>query len=188
MRPAVGSPNNMGLGNRVVYCEKGGRKPSGFAMGPGSGELIMEPGFGHSPFPFDGGGGQTDDFGHLFDGEAAKEAEFDDFGLVGVELVEAIKGLVEFVEGDGWSGGEADRVVEGDLLGVAASFQGILGASVIDEDAAHELGGDAEEMGAVLPGDAGLIDELHVGLVDEGGGLQGMVGSLAAHVVGCDFS
>jgi hypothetical protein len=58
---------------------------------------------------------------------------------------------------------------------------------MVNKDATHELGGDAEEMGTALPGNAGLVDELHVGFVDEGGGLEGMIGAFAAHVVGRDF-
>ena len=147
----------------------------------------MEPGFGHAPLSFDGGGRQADDFGHLFDGEAAEEAEFDNFGLVGIELLEPIEGFIEFVEGDRGTGGQADGVVEGDFLGVAAALEGVLRAGMVDQDATHELGGDPEEVGAALPGNAGLVDELHVGFVNEGGGLEGMVGAFAAHVVGRDL-
>jgi hypothetical protein len=43
---------------------------------------------------------------------------------------------------------------------------------VVDEDATHHLGRDAQEMGAVLPDDALLIDEAQVGLVNERGGLE----------------
>ena len=76
-----------------------------FLGGPLGGELAVEPGFGHAPFAFDGGGGGADDFGDFFDGEAAEKAEFDDFGLVGVELLKPGEGFVEFVKGYGWSGG-----------------------------------------------------------------------------------
>ena len=103
-------------------------------------------------------------------------------------MLEPGEGFVEFVEGDRRSGGEAEGIVEGEFLGVAAALEGVLGAGVVDEDAAHELGGYAEEVGTALPGYAGLVDELHVGFVDEGGGLEGVVRSLAAHVVGGDLS
>ena len=72
-------------------------------------------------------------------------------------------------------------------MSVAAAFEGVLRAGVVDKDAAHELGGDAEEVGAALPGYAGLVDELHVCFVDEGGGLEGVVGALPAHVIGGDL-
>ena len=46
--------------------------------------MVMQPGAGHSPFPFDGGGRDAHDFGGFFNGEAAEETEFDKFGLVGI--------------------------------------------------------------------------------------------------------
>ena len=42
---------------------------------------------------------------------------------------------------------------------------------MIDEDAAHDAGRDGKEVRAVLPIDAGGIDQPQVGLVDERGGL-----------------
>ena len=54
---------------------------------------------------------------------------------------------------------------------------------MVAEDAAHDCGGDAEEVRAALPGDVLLLDEAEVGFVDEGGGLDGVAGALAAHVV-----
>ncbi|MCI0420251.1 MAG: hypothetical protein L0387_32125 [Acidobacteria bacterium] len=49
---------------------------------------------------------------------------------------------------------------------------------MLDQDAAHQSGGDTEEMGPVLPTHIPLVYELKVGLVDEGGGLQGVIGRL----------
>lgn len=50
----------------------------------------MQPGTGHAPFPFDGGGGDAHNFRGFFHGEAAEETEFDEFGLVGIESLEAV--------------------------------------------------------------------------------------------------
>lgn len=55
-------------------------------------------------------------------------------------------------------------------------------AGLIDEDAAHEEGGDSEEVGAAFPLDRGLAEEAEVSFVDEGGGLEGCAGGLVAHV------
>ena len=52
---------------------------------------------------------------------------------------------------------------------------------MIDEDAAHRLGGDGEEVGATLPIDAGLIDQFHVSFVDQCGGLQSVALRFASH-------
>ena len=148
--------------------------------------MTMEPGAGHAPFAFDGGGGDAHDFGGFFHGESAEESEFDQFGLIGVQCLEPIQRFVEFVKGDFRDGGDADGVFNGQNLGVPAAFLRALVAGVINQDAAHELGGDAEEVGAALPINAGLIHQLHVGFVDQRRRLQRMVPAFAAHVVGGD--
>lgn len=148
----------------------------------------MEPGARHAPLALDGGGRDAHDFGGLFDGESTEEAEFDELGLVGIEGLEAVECFVEFVEGDFGNRGDTDVVFDGKDLRIAATFLGALVAGVIDEDAAHELGGDTEEVGPALPVNACLIDQLHVRFVDERRGLQSMIGAFAAHVVGGDAS
>jgi hypothetical protein len=72
-------------------------------------------------------------------------------------------------------------VLERDSIAPAA-FLRVMRSRVIDEDAAHQVRGDREELGAVLPLDPPLIDELQVGLVDEGGGRQGVIGPLPLQV------
>ena len=57
-----------------------------------------------------------------------------------------------------------------------------MAARVVNEDAAHGLRRDPEEVRAVLPLDLALVDELEVRLVDEGRGLEGVVGALAPQV------
>jgi hypothetical protein len=57
---------------------------------------------------------------------------------------------------------------------------------VVNEDAAHEGGGDGEEVGAGLPVDLLDAGEAEIGFVDEGGGLEGVVGCFAAEVDGGD--
>ena len=52
---------------------------------------------------------------------------------------------------------------------------------MIDEDAAHDGGRDGEEVRAVAPLHAPLIDEPQVALVHERGGLERVLASLAAH-------
>ena len=59
-----------------------------------------------------------------------------------------------------------------------------LRARVIDEDVAHQFGGDGKEVRVILP-----IDVLHAGkaqisFVDEGSGLQGVVGGFLAEITG----
>jgi hypothetical protein len=55
--------------------------------------------------------------------------------------------------------------------------------SVIDHDAAHKLRGDGKEMSAVLPLRMSFVRELKVSVIQQRSCLQGMAGSLPAHVM-----
>jgi hypothetical protein len=63
----------------------------------------------------------------------------------------------------------------------AEALGGVAPTGVVDEDQAHGLGGGGEEVAAV--GDVGegvAVEESEEDLVDEGGGLEGVAGPLAA--------
>src|SRR5580765_1818530 len=57
-------------------------------------------------------------------------------------------------------------------------------ARLVDQNTAHHLRGDAEELSAVLPDRSVLIDESQVGFVNQRGWLEGMVWALMAKVLG----
>src|SRR5262249_48110865 len=61
----------------------------------------------------------------------------------------------------------------------ATAFRAPLAPGVVDEDAAHGLGGGGEEVAAAVPV-LGLLaaDQSEVGIVDEGGRLEGLPGPL----------
>ena len=52
-----------------------------------------------------------------------------------------------------------------------------------DHDSAHQLCGDAKEVGAILPLWRGIAGELEVSVVEQRGGLQRVVRSLPVHVM-----
>ena len=54
---------------------------------------------------------------------------------------------------------------------------------MIDEDPAHQLSGDSEEVGPILPLRLSLIHKLEVELIDECRCLQSMSGAFASHVI-----
>ena len=57
-----------------------------------------------------------------------------------------------------------------------------MGARMVDQNAPHELGGDAEELGAVLPLDTALIDHSQVCFVDERGRLKRVIAPLPLEI------
>jgi hypothetical protein len=68
-----------------------------------------------------------------------------------------------------------------DAVETAGATLGIVLAGVVDEDLTHDVGSEADEVGAAVPVDV-FAGEAEVGFVDEGGGLESVVGALAAHV------
>jgi hypothetical protein len=81
-------------------------------------------------------------------------------------------------------GGSLGCVTECDLLHRAAAFCGVLGARVVHENAPHHLRSHTEELRAVVPLGAALVDEPEIRLVDERRGLERVLLSLATHRAG----
>jgi len=136
---------------------------------------------GEGPVALDGAGSDLEELGDLIDGKASEVAQLDDAGLAGILGGEAGEGLIDggdFVEAIGRNG---EVVVHLDAVKASGAAFGVVLAGVVDEDLAHDVGGEADEVGAAVPVDV-FAGEAEVGLVDEGGCLEGMVGALAAHV------
>ena len=77
--------------------------------------------------------------------------------------------------------------VEGVEVGVlappaAAALLAALAAGVLDQDAAHGLGGGGEEVAAVGEGLVRVGRQAQVGLVDQGGGVERLARLLAGHL------
>lgn len=142
----------------------------------------MQPGLGDDPFALDGAFRNAGHAGGFGDRQAAEITELDDAGLERVEPFELFEGEMEIEDIDrGFgSGGAVGFDAEG---GAGAALFGAAGAGVIDENAAHEEGGEGEEVGAIFPVAVGSADEAHESLVDERGGLEGVAGALVAEVV-----
>jgi hypothetical protein len=66
---------------------------------------------------------------------------------------------------------------------VSAAFDAGASLGVVEKDSAHGLGGSGEEVGLVLPREFAALEQAEVGLVDEGGGLEGVVGALGGHAL-----
>jgi hypothetical protein len=65
-------------------------------------------------------------------------------------------------------------------------LSGAASPGVIDQDPAHGLGRDGEEVPAILPEHPVLIDQAEEGLVHQGRGLERVIGALAAKLAGGD--
>lgn len=146
------------------------------------GEFAMEPGFGEALFAADGGDGDAEGAGGFVDTEAAEEAEFDDLGFAGIDLFELGECVAKCDDFGAFLRGEADGVLDGDGVGAGAAFLAEVAAGVVDEDLAHETGGDAIEVGAGFPIRLAGAGETEPGFMNEGGGLEGFGGAFAGEV------
>jgi hypothetical protein len=78
----------------------------------------------------------------------------------------------------------ADSVIQRDPHCCTGALPPALSSRMIDEDPAHHLRRDAEEVRAVLPGDALLANQPEVRLVDQGGWLQRVIRAFATKIRG----
>lgn len=120
--------------------------------------------------------------------EPGEEAELDELGFAFVEGAEFVERIIDGEEGLGgdrfFGFGVGDG--EGDAVVVAASLLAFGGAGVVDEDAAHDLGGEHHEVVFGVDLDLVGMDEAEEDLVDECGGLECVIGALAVHHLACE--
>ena len=70
---------------------------------------------------------------------------------------------------------------QGDVLHATPALQ-VATPGVVHQNAAHHLGRNGEEMGAILPLHALIIHQAPVGFIDQGRGLEAVAGALMFHV------
>ena len=133
---------------------------------------------------FDRHGRHAQYFRRLFHGEAAEIAQFNNTAFLLVYLGELMKRLIQRDKFGAALHGPVDILVQREFLKIRATLSSPVRARVVNQDTAHHLRRDAEEMGAVLPVDPRLIDQPQVSLVHQGSGLQRVIGAFAAQVVG----
>lgn len=151
-------------------------------------EALVEPGAGEADFAIDGGLGGLEDFGGFLGGAAEEEAHFKHARLGFVEGFEFVEGAVEIDDPGGGGIEPGEFVVKGDGDGAGAAFGGLGGAGVVDERVAHQGGGEGVKVAAGIEAGFGAGEEFKEEFVDEGGGLEGVAGALAAEVTGGEFA
>lgn len=162
-------------GRRCLFPSLG---HSGVAAG------LVKPGLGVGPPALRGRLGDVEDLGSLFGGEPDEVTQLDQFGLGRVDGRELLEGFVEGEELVLSAGGGDVDVIHLDPLGSPTMALGTLASGPVHEDAPHGLGGSGEEMGAVLPVWLCIGAEAEPGFVDQGGGLEGVSGGFAGHLLG----
>ncbi len=106
-------------------------------------------------------------------------------GLPFIERGETVESHVEGQDVEGRRTGGNGHVIQRQASLQTSTLVGGPGSGVIHEDLPHGAGRHTEEVSAVLPLDALLVDELEVRLVDQGRGLKGVAGALPPHLRRC---
>ena len=143
----------------------------------------MEPGAGETPIAHHRFRRNSQYLGGLLDAQSAKEAQFDDTSFAGINFSQRVEGIIKCHELFRTTASQIRELVEIHPLGAAASFGRQSAACPVQQNMPHDLGGDCEEMGTVLPINILDVDQLQVGLVDQGGCLQGVPGALVPQLV-----
>src|SRR5215207_9620442 len=130
--------------------------------------LLPQPRLGESPVAHDRAGRDAEDFRRLLDAQPAEEPKLDELAFARGKLGQARERVVERDHLCGALVGDDQRLVERDFESVAAALLVAATARVVNQDAAHRLGCDGEEVYAILPLYLLVAGETQVGLVHQG--------------------
>ncbi len=134
-------------------------------------QLAEEPGLGHFQVPVQCSRRDVESGSAFVVSEAAKEEKFDDRALSRVDGSQALERLIEFQQIERRVLADDHRFVECDHFRAAPAFLAIVGSGVVDENVAHNAGGDGVELYAVVPFQIG-DSETQVGFVNKRGGAE----------------
>ena len=130
-------------------------------------QLAIEPRLRERPVTLDRDRRDVQHPGDLLDGQPAEEPKLHELTLARVRLREPLQREIQRDDIHRQRLECRIAVLERDSIATAA-FLRVMRSRVINKDAAHQVGGDREELGAVLPLDPPLIDEFQIGLVHQG--------------------
>ena len=114
--------------------------------------------------------------------ETAKVSQLDNLAAPWISLSQSLQRFVQTNQFAALLRSDCGNFLERDLLRAAASLCESMSSRVIDQDAAHDLGGDREEVRAIRPVHILLIDQANISFIYQSSGLKGVVFSLSAHV------
>lgn len=122
--------------------------------------------------------------GAFFGGHSAEIAHFDQSRQAFLFAGQGIQGEVQFDQGvllEGYTG-HLYFEIERKLLAFASPAGGGVCPGMVHQDSAHGLGTNGEEMRAVDEGDVGTAEDPHIGFVDQGRRLEGVIQALLSQI------
>src|SRR5262249_2318666 len=132
-----------------------------------------------NPLPIGAACGDSQDCGRLLTRQSGEIAQFHELRLKRIVFRQAMQRRVQCQEVEVWRGCDQAVGVRASTLPAAAVLATLLAAGVVNQDAAHGLGGGGKEMPAVVPVRvAAAAQETQVGLVNQRRGLECLTGPL----------
>jgi hypothetical protein len=134
-------------------------------------KLGLQPGPSGTPVSLDGANGNSKGFGCFLLGQASEIYEFYQPTLPGIHLREARESLIQHQQPIEMGMLCGVAIFEFNLLSGTGSLSSTTAAGVIDKDPPHDDTRHSQKVGAPLPFDRLMAQELEKGLMHEGGGL-----------------
>ncbi len=144
-------------------------------------ELTKQPDAGQGPVALDGPHRDSEEGSDLLYRQAAEVAHLDHLALSWVQALEAFQRFVQREDVLKLLRRDRQVVVQFDPLQAAISLLGFAGAGIIHQDVPHYIGGHPDEVLTAIPLRI-FFAEPKVGLIDESGGLQGVIGAFPSHI------
>src|ERR1700761_8271015 len=144
-------------------------------------ELLEQPDSRECPIAFHRTRRNSERRSDLLYGEAAKVSQLDNLGLTGIFLLQPVECFIELRDFFKPLGRDCELILKLDSFPLANTLIGVAGTCVVDEHSPHHMCGETNEMFTAIPLHV-LLDEAQIGLIDQGGWLQCVVGPLTPHV------
>ena len=132
---------------------------------------------------FDGCGSDTQNVSCLFNRESAEVAQLNHTCLLCVDCCQCFERVVERDQFRASFDRSIDIFIQREFLKILATLFRIVLARMINQQASHYLCSNSKKMSAILPIHPRLIDEAQVGLVNQGGRLQGVIRPFTPQII-----
>ena len=121
-------------------------------------------------------------FRGFFNGEPAKETQFNSVAVLWIERRQSLQRIVERYQIEIRFAADAIRRADGKPQRLSSPFRGAAFSRVVDKDVAHHLCRHAKELRAVAEARGLLVYKSQVDFIYERSGLKRVIGSLASQV------
>src|SRR5579862_9680037 len=125
-------------------------------------------------------------FRRFFHGHAAEVSQLEHSALAGIERRQAFQRCVDRKQLFGAIVRKDSDIVQRYRRNTLATLRPIPPPRVVHQDAAHNLRGNSEELRSRFTANVLPVHQAQISLVHQGCSLEQVIGTFAAHVMGCD--